>query len=119
MTRASPEPEFDDVFEELGEDHVAWLLVAANNYLRQQQPDRAIVLLDFLGLLDSHNLQGRKMLAYAHWLQGDWPRSAAVIESLLQRSLSDEDRVAVELMKLRLGDAVRHAQPANQPTGPG
>ena len=111
-------PAFDDVLEELGEDHVAWLLVAANNYLRQRRPDRATVLLDFLGLLDPHNLQRRKMLAYAHWLQGDWPRCAAVIESLLKQPLSDEDRAAMELMKLRLGDTVPDAHAANRPPGP-
>ena len=54
---------------------MSWLLVAANNFLCQQRADRATVLLDFVGLLDPHNLQCRKMLAYAHWLQGD---SAAV-----------------------------------------
>ena len=106
------------MLDELGEDHVAWLLVAANNYLRQQQPDRATVLLDLLGLLDPDNLQGRKMLAYAHWLEGDRPRCAALIESLLQQPLSDEDRAAMELMKLRLGDTVPGGRAAYQPPGP-
>ena len=107
------------MLEELGEDHVAWLLVAANNYLRQHRADRATVLLDFLGLLDPDNLQGLKMLAYAHWLQGDRPQCAAVIESLLEQPLSDEDRVAMELMKLRLGDSApdAHAHVANRPAG--
>ena len=93
------------MLEELGEDHVAWLLVAANNYLGQLRADRATVLLEFLGLLDPDNLQGRKMLAYAHWLEGDWPRCAAVIESVLEQPLGDEDRAAMEWMELRLGDA--------------
>ena len=93
------------MIEELGEDHVSWLLVAANNFLRQQRADRATILLDFLGLLDPDNLQCRKMLAYAHWLQGDRQRSAALVESLLRQPLSDGDRAAMELMKLRLGDA--------------
>lgn len=106
------------MLEELGEDHVAWLLVAANNYLGQQRADRATVLLEFLGLLDPDNLQGRKMLAYAHWLEGDWPRCAAVIESVLEQPLDDEDRAAMELMKLRLGDTAPDAQAANRPTGP-
>ena len=97
---------------------MSWLLVAAHNYLRQQRADRATILLDFLGLLDPHNLQCRKMLAYAHWLQGDWPRCAAVIESLLKQPLSDEDRAAMELMKLRLGGTVPDAHAANQPRRP-
>ena len=103
------------MLEELGEDHVSWLLVAAHNYLRQKRVDRATILLDFLGLLDPHNLQCRKMLAYAHWLQGDRLRCAAVIESLLRRSLSDGDRAAMELMKLRLGDTVPDTRAANRP----
>ena len=105
------------MLEELGEDHVAWLLVAANNYLRQQRADRASVLLDFLGLVDPDNLQGRKMLAYAHWLRGDRPRCAAVVESLLEQPLSDEDRVAMELLNLRLGDTAPDAHAAHQPPG--
>jgi len=108
---------FDEVIEELGEDHVSWLLVAANNYLRQHRADRATILLEFLGLLDPHNLQGRKMLAYAHWLQGDRQRCVAVIESLLRQPLSDGDRAAMELMKLRLGDTVSGARAANPPPG--
>ena len=96
---------------------MAWLLVAANNYLGQQRPERATVLLELLGLLDPNNLQGRKMLAYAHWLEGDWPRCAAVVESVLEQPLGDEDRGAMELMRLRLGDAVPGAQAANRPTG--
>ena len=103
------------MLEELGEEHVSWLLVVANNYLRQQRADRATILLDFLGLLDPHNLQCRKMLAYAHWLQGDRRRCAAVVESLLQQSLSDGDRAAMELMKLRLDDTVSDARAASRP----
>ena len=94
---------------------MSWLLVAANNFLRQQRADRATVLLDFLGLLDPDNLQCRKMLAYAHWLQGDRRRCAAVLESLLRQSLSDGDRAAMELMKLRLGDTVPDPRAANRP----
>ena len=105
------------MLEALGEDHIAWLLVAANNYLRQQRADRATVLLDFLGLLDPDNLQGRKMLAYAHWLEGDRPRCAAVIEGLLAQPLGDEDRAAMELMKLRLGETAPDAHAASQPPG--
>ena len=103
------------MLEELGEDHVSWLLVAANNFLCQQRADRATILLDFLGLLDPDNLQRRKMLAHAYWLQGDWRKCAAVIESLLKQPLSDEDRAAVELMKLRLVDLVRKARAAKRP----
>ena len=105
------------MLEELGEDHVSWLLVAANNFLRQQRADRATILLDFLGLLDPDNLQCRKMLAYANWQQGDRQRCAAVVESLLRQSLSDGDRAAMELMKLRLGDTVPDARAANRPPG--
>ena len=105
------------MLEELGEDHVSWLLVAANNFLRQQRADRATILLDFLGLLDPHNLQGRKMLAYAHWLQGDRRRCAAVVESVLRQPLSDGDRAAMELMKRRLGDAAPDARAASRPPG--
>ena len=94
---------------------MSWLLVAAHNYLRQKRVDRATILLDFLGLLDPHNLQCRKMLAYAHWLEGDRQRCAAVIESLLRQPLSDGDRAAMELMKLRLGDTVPDARAANRP----
>ena len=93
---------------------MTWLLVAANNYLRQQRPDRAIILLEFLGLVDPVNLQGRKMLAYAYWQRGDGPRCSAVIESLLQQPLSDEDRDALKLMKLRLRVAVSRAKAAKQ-----
>ena len=96
---------------------MSWLLVAANNFLRQQRADRATILLDFLGLLDPDNLQCRKMLAYAHWLQGDRRRCAAVVESLLQQSLSDGDRAAMELVKLRLGDTVPNTRAANRPPG--
>lgn len=96
---------------------MSWLLVAANNFLRQQRVERAAILLDFLGLLDPHNLQCRKMLAYAHWLQGDRRRSAAVVESLLRQPLSDGDRAAMELMKLRLGDTVADARAAHRPPG--
>ena len=94
---------------------MSWLLVAANNYLRQHRADRATILLEFLGLLDPHNLQGRKMLAYAHWLQGDRRRCAAVVENLLQQTLSDGDRAAMELMKLRFGDTGSDARAANRP----
>ena len=94
---------------------MSWLLVAANNFLRQQRADRATILLDFLGLLDPDNLQCRKMLAYAHWLQGDRQRCAAVVENLLQQTLSDGDRAAMELMKLRLGDTVPDTRAANRP----
>lgn len=94
---------------------MSWLLVAANNFLRQQRADRATILLDFLGLLDPDNLQCRKMLAYAHWLQGDRQRCAAVVETLLRQSLSDGDRAAMELMKLRLGDTVPDTRGANRP----
>ena len=96
---------------------MAWLLVAANNFLGQQRPERAAILLEFLGLLAPNDLQGRKMLAYAHWLQGDWSRCAAVIESVLGQPLGDEDRGAMELLRLRLGDAVADAQAASRPTG--
>ena len=106
---------FDDVLEELGEDHVSWLLVAAHNYLRQKRADRATILLDFLGLLDPHNLQCRKMLAYAHWLQGDRQRCAALIENLLRQPLSDGDLTAMELMKLRLGNTAADANAESRP----
>lgn len=96
---------------------MAWLLVAANNYLGQQRADRATVLLELLGLLDPANLQARKMLAYAHWLEGDWPRCAEIIDSVLEQPLGDEDRAAMEWMKLRLGDTAPDPHAANRPTG--
>ena len=94
---------------------MCWLLVAADNYLRQQRADRAIILLDFLDLLDPHNLQCQKMLAYAHWLRGDWRRCAAIVESLLRQPLSDEDQAATELMKRHLVGMARNARAANRP----
>ena len=115
MIRPSLIRAFDDVLEELGEDHVSWLLVAAHNYLRQKRADRATILLEFLGLLDPHNLQGRKMLAYAHWLQGDRQRCAALIENLLRQPLSDGDLTAMEVMKLRLGHTAADANAENPP----
>ena len=97
---------------------MSWLLVAANNYLRQQQPDRAAILLEFLGLLDPHNLQSQKMLAYAHWQQGDAQRCAAIVARLLRQPLSEEDRAAMEIMKQRIVGAVRGQNAKKPPTRP-
>ena len=91
------------VLDDLEPDHVDWLLVAANNYLCQRRPDRATALLELADLLDPDNLQCQKMLAYAYWLQNDPARCAETIERVLSQPLGEPDRVAMEIMRLRLG----------------
>lgn len=91
------------MLDELGEDHRSWLLVAAHNFLCQQQADRAMVLLELLELLDPHNTQCQKMLAYAHWLQDDSGRCAAAIERVLGQQPDDEDRAAMEFLRRSVG----------------
>ena len=96
---------------------MSWLLVAANNFLRHRRADRAIVLLELLGLLDPNHLQGRMMLAYAHWLLDDRPRCAALLESVLQQPLSDGDRAAMDLMRRRLGATAADPHASSPPPG--
>ena len=104
------------VLDELGEDHRTWLLVAANNYLGQQQADRAVVLLELLDLLDPEDSQCQKLLAYAHWLQGDTQRFAGAAGRLLRQRLSDAERAAVEFMSGSLaGSGSGDAPPAGSP----
>ena len=90
--------------EKLGADHVSWLLVVANNYLRQNRADRAIVLLELLGLVDPQDIQGRKMLAYAYLLENDRTRCRAALERISGQPLTERDLVALQLMSVRLGE---------------
>ena len=85
----------------LGEDHFRWLLAAAYNELCQRRADRARILLELLRILDPDNLQCMKMLAYAYWCEGDLSLSTSLIDGLLGGPLSEEDRTAIETMRLR------------------
>ncbi|MCY4563975.1 MAG: hypothetical protein OXE40_05760 [Gammaproteobacteria bacterium] len=91
------------MLDELGEDHKSWLLVAAHNYLGQRQAEKAIVLLELLELLEPHDPQCRKMLAYSYLLQGDRRRCATLVEEILAEPLGEADRAAMEMMSRRLG----------------
>lgn len=99
------------MFDDLGKDHVSWLLATANTFLEQRKNDRAIVLLELLGLVDPHNVQGRKMLAYALLLQNDRQRCRATLERLAQCELSVRDRAAVDLLNARLEKQARNRRP--------
>ena len=105
-----------DLLDELGEDHKSWLLVAANNFLVQQRADHAVVLLELLELLDPEDAQCQKLLAYAHWLQGDGERLAGAAERLLRQPLSDAEREAVDFMRGHPGGSgpamIQRAEPA-------
>ena len=90
------------MFKTLGADHCSWLLAAADTFLQQQMTDRAIVLLEFLGLLDPRNIHGQKMLAYALLLQDDLLRCRATLARLSGQQLTGQDRAAVEMMNARL-----------------
>ena len=103
------------MLDELGEDHRTWLLVAANNYLGQQRPDRAIVLLELLDLLDPDEVQCQKLLAYSHWLQGDGQRFAAAAERMLRQPVSDAERAAMQFMSQYLGDNGSAETPPAEP----
>lgn len=85
----------------LNQDQVSWLLVAAYTYLQQNKPDESVTLLRFLRLLDRNNQQCLKMLAYAYLRQGSLRESLELIEEILQTPLSDEERTAMYLMRLR------------------
>ena len=92
----------------LGMDHVAWLLVAANNFLRQQRADRAVVLLELLSLLDPQNAAGQRMLAYAYLLQDNRPRCRETLERIAKERLPSKDLDVFEAMSARLGgDSVK------------
>ena len=91
------------MFDELGDDHRSWLLVAAHNYLGQRQADRAITLLRLLELLVPHDPQCRKLLAYAYWIKQDRARCAAAVEKVLEQALEESERAAMEMMGRRLG----------------
>lgn len=93
------------MLDELGADHKTWLLVAANNYLGQHRADRAIVLLELLDLLDPEDAQCQKLLAYAHWLQGDGQRFAGAVERVLRQPLSEAERAAIQFMVRQFGGA--------------
>lgn len=108
------------VFQELGADHVSWLLAAANNYLRQRRADRAVILLELLGLLDPENAQGQVMLAYAHLLRDDLPRCREALHRVSRLPLTPRNRSAMELMSSRLGAGSREGLPgAPAPDVPG
>lgn len=83
----------------LGEDHAAWLLVAAHNELLQRRAERAAALLDLLCVIEPGNVQCRKMLAYACWLGGDQDRAAALANDVLLEPLAPSDRAAIELLR--------------------
>ena len=85
-------------FDALGEDHASWLLVAAHNELRQRRAERAAALLDLLSVIEPGNVQCRKMLAYACWLEGDGDRAAALANGVLREPLAAADRAAMELL---------------------
>ena len=85
-------------------EHVSWLLAAANTFLQQRKTDRAIVLLEFLGLLDPHNVQGQKLLAYAFLLTNDRQGCRAALTRLTRYRLNERDRIIVEMLNARLGE---------------
>ena len=86
----------------LGADHVSWLHVAAGNFLRQRQPDRAAALLELACLLAPDDPQSPRMLAYARWQRGDHEGCAAAVATALARPLSAAERAAVELLRQHL-----------------
>ena len=101
------------MLDELGADHRAWLLVAANNYLGQRRADCAIILLELLDLLDPEDAQCQKLLAYAHWLQGDGQRFAGAVERVLRQPLAEAERDAMQFMKRQVGGAGAASIPAS------
>ena len=86
----------------LDEDHRSWLLVAAHNFIHQQRPERAIVLLELLDAVDPENAQCQKMLAYAFWLADEPQRCAAVLERIGRLPLSANDQAAMAQLARRL-----------------
>ena len=101
-------------FQNLGVDHVSWLLAAANTFLQQQKTDRAIVLLEFLGLFDPNNVQGQKMLAYALLLTNDRQGCRAALSRLARYQLNERDRNAVEMLSARLDGSPHSRQLPSQ-----
>ena len=102
------------MFQNLGVDHVSWLLAAANTFMQQQKTDRAIVLLEFLGLLDPNNVQGQKMLAHAFLLANDPQGCRATLSRLARFQLNERDRNAVEMLSVRLDGNPHSGQPPLQ-----
>ena len=95
----------DHGLEGLGADHVAWLLVAADNFLRQRLEDRATVLLELACLLAPDDAQSHRMLAYAYWRQGEDERCAKAMAQALDQPLSEAERAAIKLLERRLETA--------------
>ncbi len=102
------------LFKEFEVDHISWLLAAASTLLDQQKTDRAIVLLEFLVLIDPHNVQGQTMLAYALLRQDDQRRCGTTLARLNQHQLSARERAAVDALSARLADNVPSGQPRLQ-----
>ncbi len=84
------------------EEHIDWLLISAYNYLQQDLPDQAVVLLEFLRVFDSANHQCLKMLAYGYFLQGKMRQSAELIREVQQLPLPEAEHAAVRLLRLRM-----------------
>ena len=99
------------MFQDLGEDHVSWLLAAANTFLDQRKTDRAIVLLELLGLVDPYNVQAQKLLAYALLIQDEKSRCRSALGRLARCQLTKSDRAAVDALTARL----EARSPARQP----
>ena len=95
----------DGGLERLGADHVSWLNVAADNFLRQRRAERAAALLELACLLAPDDAQSRTLLAYAHLRRGDGDGCAAALARARSAPLSDADRAAVELLERRLAGA--------------
>ena len=102
----------DSVLDGLGADHLSWLHVAADNFLRQRQPDRATALLELACLLAPDEPQSQKMLAYGYWLRGDHDRCAGAVAEALTRPLTAPDRVVIEILKQRLESTNTHGERA-------
>ena len=99
------------MLEDIGADHVSWLLAAANTFLDQQKSNRAIVLLELLGLVDPDNVQGQTMLAYAFLRQRDRRRCRAILGRLNRRELSEQERAVVQMLSVRLENNAQGSQP--------
>lgn len=91
------------VLEGLGDDHVAWLMVAAHNELCQRRPDRAATLLELLDVVHPDNLQCRMLLAYAYWLGGDATRAGAVLDRIPRQETAAAQGAAIELLRAAAG----------------
>ena len=102
----------DSGLDRLGTDHVSWLHVAADNFLRQRQPERATALLELACLVAPDEPQSQKMLAYGYWLRGDHDRCADAVAEALTRPLTAPDRAVIEVLKRRLESAYTHGERA-------